>query len=503
MQTDADGHFALSAAPDAMLVITYIGFITQEVAVNGQSALDVSIVELSKDLNEVVVMGYQTQRRSDITGAVSTVNVENVAKQPIGFADQALQGQASGVRVTQSTGQPGDGVVVRIRGVGTINNDDPLFIIDGVPTKDGINFLSANDIATITVLKDASSAAIYGARSSNGVVVITTKGGKAGKSQFSYSGYAGVQTHGALTKMCNSQQYKTLYNEAATNDNASVTNPVLLRPLIPDTLKMANTDWLGAIFQTAPEQSHELSINGGTDKAQYFVSGNYFKQDGIILNSWYERYSMRSKLNVQLTDRMTVGVNTNLSYSNKNSIGSSGDGYGGNGGGVVRYALFRTPAIPIYNSDGSYSDLPQNPNFFGDGYNPVALAEYTDNTERQYRVFGDVFAEYKILKNLKFKTDLGTDLFINQDKTFSRNYGTNLRVNSPSVLAETNTTSANLTWNSTLHYNTVLNGLHNISVLLGTEAITNTTTVQNATDRNFPNQIASLIYLGLGANSPA
>ncbi len=503
VQTDADGHFALSAAPDAMLVISFIGYTTQEVAVNGQSALDVSILEMSKDLNEVVVMGYQTQRRSDITGAVSTVNVEDVAKLPIGFADQALQGQASGVRVTQATGQPGDGVVVRIRGVGTINNDDPLFIIDGVPTKDGINFLSANDIATITVLKDAASAAIYGARSANGVVVITTKGGKAGKPQFNYSGYAGVQTHGALTKMCNSQQYKTLFNEAATNDNASVTNPVLLRPLIPDTLKMANTDWLGAIFQTAPEQSHELSVNGGSDKAQYFVSGNYFKQDGIILNSWYERYSLRSKLTVQLTDRMNIGVNTNLSYSNKNSIGSSGDGYGGNGGGVVRYAFFRTPAIPIYNPDGSYSDLPQNPNFFGDGYNPVALAEYTDNTEKQYRVFGDVFAEYKILKNLKFKTDLGTDLFINEDKTFSRNYGTNLRVNSPSVLAETNTTSANLTWNSTLHYNTVLNGLHNISFLLGTEAITNTTNVQNATDRNFPDQIASLIYLGLGANNLA
>jgi TonB-linked SusC/RagA family outer membrane protein len=499
-QTDVNGQFSLNASANDMLIVSYIGYQTREVAVNGQSTLDVKIEELSKELNEVVVMGYQTQKRSDITGAVSIVNVANVAKQPIGFADQALQGQASGVRVTQSTGQPGDGVAIRIRGIGTINDDNPLFIIDGIPTKDGINFLSANDIATITVLKDASSAAIYGARSANGVVVITTKGGKAGKAQFAYSGYAGVQTHQKLTKMCNAQEYKTLYNEAATNDNANVTNPVLLRPLITDTVKMANTDWLGAIFQTAPEQSHELSVNGGSDKAQYFVSGNYFKQDGIVLNSWYERYSLRTKLNVELSDRANMGVNVNLSYSNKNSVGSSGDGYGGNGGSVIRYALFRTPAIPIYNADGSYSDLPANSNLFGDGYNPVALAEYTDNTEKQFRMFGDIFAEYKILKNLKFKSDLGTDVFVNEDRTFDRNFGTNLRVNSPSVLTEVNTTSENLTWNNTLHYTTVLKGVHTLSFLAGTEAISNTTIAQTASDRAFPTQIPSLIFLGNGAN---
>jgi TonB-dependent starch-binding outer membrane protein SusC len=500
VQTGEDGRFSLSAPENAVLVVSYIGYGMQEIPVNGQSFMEVSIRELSKGLNEVIVMGYQTQKRSDITGAVSIVNVDDIAKLPVGFADQALQGKAAGVRVTQSTGQPGDGVAIRIRGVGSVNNNDPLFIIDGIPTKDGINFLSTDDIASITVLKDAASAAIYGARSTNGVVVITTKGGKAGKSQFNYSGYAGVQTHGSLTKMCDNKEYTTLYNESATNDNAGVINPVLLRPLIPDTLHTANTDWLRAIFQTAPIQSHELSVTGGTDKTQYFVSGNMFKQDGIVLNSWFNRYSMRTKLNMELTDKLSLGVNSNLSYSDKNAVGSSGDGYGGNGGSVVRYALFRTPPIPIYNPDGSYTDLPQYPNFFGDGYNPVALANYTDNTEKQFRVFGDIFAEYKLLKNLKFKTDLGGDVFINEDKVFDRNYGTNLRVNSPSVLTETNTTSENMTWNNTLRYNTVLNGAHNISVLLGTEAISNTTIVQTSSDRNFPNQIPSLIFLGNGAN---
>jgi TonB-linked SusC/RagA family outer membrane protein len=498
VQTDLNGQFSLDASPGDMLVVSFIGYRTREVTVNGQESLDLKIEELSKDLNEVVVMGYQSQKRSDITGGVSIVNVGDMAKQPMGFADQALQGQASGVRVTQATGQPGDGVAIRIRGVGTINNNDPLFIIDGIPTKDGINFLAADDIATITVLKDAASAAIYGARSSNGVVVITTKTGKIGKAQISYSGYAGVQTHGKLTKMVNAAEYKTLFNEAAANDNAITPNPILQRAPIPDSVPMSNTDWLGAIFQTAPMQDHELSVSGGSEKIQYNISGNVYQQDGIILNSRYKRYTLHAKINAQLTDRLSMGVNSNLSYYDKNSLGSSGDGFGGNGGSVVRYALFRDPAIPIKNPDGSYSDLPPNSNFFGDGYNPVAMANYTDNVEKQYRYFGNVFAEYKILKNLVFRSDFGGDVWISQDHTFNNNYGTNFRVNSPNSLVESNTTSVNMLWNNTLRYNKVFHELHNLSFLVGTEAVSNSTLFQTATDRQFPVQIPSLEFMGNG-----
>ena len=501
-QTDTNGNFSLSAAQNAVLVISYIGYRTQEFELNGQSILNVRIEELSKDLNEVIVVGYQSQKRSDITGAVSIVNVSDVAKQPIGFADQALQGKAAGVRITQATGQPGDGIAIRIRGVGTINNNDPLFIIDGVPTKDGINFLAADDIASITVLKDAASAAIYGARSANGVVVITTKSGKIGKPQINYSGYAGVQTHGKLTKMSDAQEYKTLFNEAATNDNAIVSNAILKRKLIPDSIPMANTDWLGAIFQTAPMQDHEISISGGSEKIQYNISGNVYTQDGIIRNSWYNRYSLRAKINTELTDRLSMGINFNLSYSDKNSLGSSGDGLGGNGGSVIRYALFRDPAIPIKNPDGSYSDLPQYPNFFGDGYNPVAMTSYADNREKQYRYFGNVFVEYKILKNLIFKSDFGGDVWISQDHTFSSNYGTNLRVNSPNTLVESNITSQNMLWNNTIRYNKIINDVHSINVLIGTEAVSNSSLFQTASDRNFPIQIRSLEYLGNGLGAP-
>jgi TonB-linked SusC/RagA family outer membrane protein len=499
VQTDIAGRFLIDAPADAVLVISYVGSKTQEVAVNGRLELTVSIQENKADLNEVVVVGYQTQRRSAIAGAVTTVNVDDVAKIPIGFADQALQGQASGVRITQTTGQPGDGLALRIRGVGSVNNNDPLYIIDGVPTQDGINFLAADDIATITVLKDAASAAIYGARSSNGVVVITTKNGKSGKATINYSVYAGVQTHGYLTPMTNAAEYKTLFDEMVVNDNAGLTppNPLIKIP-IPDSIPMANTNWLGSIFRTAPEQDHQLSVSGGTEKTQYNVSGNYFKQDGIILNSWYERYTLRTKLTSEISDHLKIGTNLSFSYYSKNSIGSSGDGLGGNGGSVIRYALFRDPAIPIYSSPGVYSDLPQYPGYFGDGYNPVGLANNTQNNEKQFRGFGDVFAEIKILPNLVFKSDFGGDVLITQDKTFSLNWGTDGRINNPNTLTELQTTSENMVWNNTFRYNKTFNNLHNLNFLVGTEAITNTTLYNSETQQSFPSQVPALEFLGNG-----
>lgn len=499
VQTDGEGKFSIDAPDNTVLIFSTVGYQTQEVLVKGQSSLNIKMVAQNKELNEVVVVGYQSRRRGDLSGAVSVVNVGGISKLPVLSVDQALQGKVPGVRITQNTGQPGDGVVVRIRGVGTINDNNPLFIVDGIPTKDGINFLSSNDIESIVVLKDASSAAIYGSRAANGVVLITTKGGKRGKAQFNYSGYGGFQEHGTLPKMANTAEYVELYNEAADNDNVGVTNPALIRPKIPGGLATSNTDWLKAIFQKGQIQSHQLSVRGGNDKVLYYISGNYLKQDGIIINSWYERYSVLSKLNIDLTDKLSVANNINISYSKKNSIGSSGDGYGGNGGSVVRYALFRTPAIPVFDSAGVYSDLPAYPGFFGDGYNPVALAAKTDNKETQYRLFANLFAEYKITKNLKFKSDIGVDAIITDDKRFYENYGTNLRVNNPSQLNLSTNTNMNIIWNNTLNYNKTFNSIHNVSVLAGTEAITNKNNLHGGTDRDFANQTAQFRFIGNGS----
>ncbi len=499
VQTDAQGKFSIDVPDNGILIFSNVSYKTQEVPVNGQAFLNIKLVAVNKELNEVVIVGYQTQRRSNILGAVTTVNVDNVSKIPIGFADQALQGQTSGVRVTQSTGQPGDGVAIRIRGVGSINNNDPLYVIDGVPTQDGINFLAADDIASITVLKDAASAAIYGARASNGVVVITTKNGKSGKPSISYSVYGGVQTHGYLTPMADASEYKTIFNEMVANDNEGLApnNPLLKRP-IPDSIPMANTDWIGSIFHVAPEQDHELSVSGGNEKTQYSISGNYFRQDGIVLNSWYDRYTIRTKLTSELTERLKIGTTLNFSFYDKNSIGSSGDGLAGNGGSVVRYALFRDPAIPVYASPGVYSDLPQYPGFFGDGYNPVGLANNTNNVEKQFRGFGDVYAEYKIAPNLFFKSDFGGDVFVTRDKTFFMNWGTGGRINNPNTLSENQITSENMVWNNTFRYAKTFKGLHNLSLLAGTEAIANTTLYNSESQQKFPSQVPSLEYLGNG-----
>jgi TonB-dependent starch-binding outer membrane protein SusC len=499
VRTDEGGNFSFSSIPEnSILIISYVGYKTQEVAVNGQTMLQIKIEEDNKGLNEVVVVGYQTRRRGDLSGALSVVNVGGVSKLPVLSVDQALQGKVPGVRITQNTGQPGDGVAVRIRGVGTINDNNPLFIIDGVPTKDDINFLSANDIESMVILKDASSAAIYGSRAANGVVLITTKSGKKGKAQFNYSGYGGFQTHGTLPKMADKSEYVELYNEAADNDNAGVTNPALIRPKIPATIDMANTDWINAIFQKGQMQSHQLSVRGGNDKVLYYISGNYFKQDGIIVNSWYKRYSLLSKLNINLSDKVSIANNINVSYSKKNMIGSSGDGYAGNGGSVVRYALFRTPPIPVYDSLGVYSDLPAHPEFFGDGYNPVALANKTDNKESQYRIFANFYVEYKIIKNLKFKSDVGLDAIITDDKRFDENYGTNNRINNPSRLTVTSSNNINFVWNNTLGYNKTFKAFHNISFLAGTEAISNKNHSHGGTDRDFANQDANFRYIGNG-----
>ncbi len=499
VQTDDNGNFSIDAPEDGTLIISAVGYQDYEMKINRQTSLNIRMKSMNKELNEVVVVGYQNQRRSNVLGAITTVNVDNISKIPIGFADQALQGQASGVRVTQSTGQPGDGVAVRIRGVGSINNNDPLYVIDGVPTQDGINFLAADDIASITILKDAASAAIYGARSSNGVVVITTKNGISGKTSINYSVYAGVQTHGYLTPMATASEFKTIYNEMVANDNAGLAanNPLLKKP-IPDSIQMANTDWIGSIFHVAPEQDHELSVSGGTKKIQYNVSGNYFNQDGIILNSWYKRYTLRSKLTSEVTEKLKVGASISFSYYDKNSIGSSGDGLAGNGGSVVRYALFRDPAIPIYSSPGVYSDLPQYPGFFGDGYNPVGLANNTNNIEKQYRGFGDVFAEYKIAPKLFFKSDFGGDVFQTEDKTFFLNWGTGGRINNPNTLTEGQVTSENMVWNNTFHYNNTFNSLHNLSFLIGTEAVANTTFYNAESQQKFASQVPSQEFFGNG-----
>ncbi|MEZ0610001.1 SusC/RagA family TonB-linked outer membrane protein [Fibrella sp. WM1] len=502
--TDVDGKYRISIADgqNTTLQFSYIGYVSQEVAVTTQSTIDVQLKEEAQSLTEVVVVGYGAQKKSDLTGAVSTVSAKEISRLPLVGVDQALQGKSPGVRVTQNTGAPGEGVSVRIRGTGSINDNNPLYIVDGIPTKDAFSILTPSDIESITILKDASSSAIYGARAANGVVLITTKKGATGSARISFNAYTGLQQHGRLIPMANTDEYVRIYNEAANNDNAEFTNPSLFRKLITPEIQatLPNTDWQKEIFRVAPINNYQMSFSGGTASSRYLISGAYFDQQGIVLNSGYRRYSLKANIDADIAGFIKIGTNLNLTYGERDIIPSSGDGYGGNGGSVVRYALFRTPAIPVYDpTTGDFSDLPARPDLFGDGYNPVGLALKQDNKERQYRAFGNLYGQFQLTKSLIFRTDGGLDLGILNRKRFNENWGTNGRINSPATLTENIGTSTNLTWNNTLNYLKQV-GSHDFSVLVGTEAIRNVGRDLTGSDRSFIDQDPNLRYLGRGAD---
>ena len=507
--TDLDGYYSLVIDPvevtgDSLTIVySFIGFNTYEWTILRDPSTNLTReVVLQEDialLDEFVVVGYGVQKKSDVTGAVSTIKTNEITSLPVTSMSQVLQGKAAGVQVSQTTGAPGDNVTVRIRGIGSINSNSPLYIIDGVPTKDISGILNTEDIESMTVLKDAASAAIYGARAGNGVVIIKTKQGVKGPPAFSYNFYAGFQTHGYLTPMCNTDEYVSIFNEAAANDN---------RDPIPNEIlpQLYNTPWVNEIFQTAFIQNHQLSISGGNENSTYLISANYQQQEGIILNSSYERINLRTSINSNLARWVDVGINMNLVFSDRDIIGGSGDGYGGNGGSVVRYSLFRTPPVPVYEPDGRYSDLPSFEGYprallnmwFGDGYNPVGLANKYDWSAKTYRTFGNLYASFKITENLTFRSDLGIDLTVVDEKRFNENWGTDLRINNPNSLTKGTGIDFTYNWTNTLEYQKTVQEKHRLNVLAGTEAIQNSYHEQVGSDRDFPDQSPNLRYLGNG-----
>lgn len=495
--TNASGEYTLEAPSGSTLLFSYVGYDEKTVQLNGTLPTTIVMDLSTSGLNEVVVIGYGTKKKKDLTGAVSVINSGDVKDIPVGGVDQLMQGKAAGVAVTAQTGAPGDAIAVRIRGVGTINNNDPLYIIDGVPTKDGINEIAPGDIESINVLKDASSAAIYGARASNGVVIITTKKGKSGKARLSFSNYTGIQTAGHLIKMANTDQYVKAFNTAALTDG---------RPLIPtgmlDTLP--NVDWLKETLKPAIITNTHLSVSGGNDNSQFIVSANYFKQNGLINHSSYDRFNIRTSLTSELSKLFTIGTNMNLSYSKKRVVGTSGDGYGaGNpGASVVRYALFRTPATPVYNKSGQFVDLPNPPDFFGDGYNPVAFADATNDNFNYYTVLGDAYLTFTPIKNLTLKSDIGVNLIFTFYKQFFETWGIDRSINSPNSLAQSSMNELNYNWTNTATYEVALGGKNTLTFLAGTEAIKDVVKGISASRQNYVNQGPHFQFLDNGLTNP-
>lgn len=500
--TDVNGEFRMEVAPslkDSTLVFSQIGFALKEVPIGNKTDFAILLKEDLKVLSELIVTGYTAQRREKITGAVSTISAENLVKLPVPSIDQALQGRAPGVVVSQNTGAPGEGVSVRVRGVGSINSgNNPLYVVDGIPTLDITGF-STNDIESLTVLKDASAAAVYGARAGNGVVIITTKSGTKDKPQIRINSQVGIQQASRLIDMANTDEYATIYNQAATADNATKNNPLFYRSLVTDELRagLPDVDYIDAIMRDAILQSHSISISGGENKTRYFISANYFDQEGIIKGSDYKRLSARINISSEVKEWLRTGVNLNIANGTTNLIGSSGDGAGGNGGSVVRYAFFRTPAIPVYDNEGNFTDKPERFDLFGDGFSPVGMLAYNNNKSVNNQLFGKVFLEIKPTEELKFTSNFGLDINHRNQRRFDRNWGTDNRVNDPNQLTVWNNRYITFTFSNFLTYNKEI-GKHNFNFLIGTEAIK----VENydvvANEREFSDQEESLVYLGNG-----
>lgn len=486
--TDLDGNFQLLvASPQAILVVSYVGFEALEIQVNGQPELKLTLNPESKIMKEVVVTGYRREIRSDVSAAITSVKAGEISKLVVAGLDQALQGQAPGVSVTQVTGSPGDDIAVRIRGVGTLGNNNPLYVIDGVPTTGGINMFSLTDIASIEVLKDAAAAAIYGSRAANGVVLITSKRGQAGKPVFEFEAYGGIQEPVNLPELLNAEEYLTMRNEGIANANA-LRNPANQLPLYDLSIldSLPDNDWLDLLFNPAPMQRYSLSARGGSENGSYYISGEYFTQDGIYKGQGFDKYQLRFNGDIG-NKRFRVGNNLVFSHTDRDVINGSGDGYGpGNELSGIRYTLIAAPVFPIRYEDGRYVNVSAelgDPVLYGDGNaNPLVFVENTDWNQKRYRIFGNVFAELTLFEGLKARTTLGGDFQFLREKLFKERLSQ--AIYDPTSLNEGRVFEQNLVWNNTLDFQRDFGG-HRVFTLLGMEAIQNHTDYLGASANNF------------------
>ncbi|MEY4133950.1 MAG: hypothetical protein RL386_300 [Bacteroidota bacterium] len=446
--TDLDGHFELQVADlSATLIFSYTGYAVQEIPLSGQTSLDIVLREESQLLNEVVVVGYGTQRKSDLTGAVATIKSEELQKFAAANVAQALQGKISGVQVSAGSGRPGESPVIRIRGTGTLNNASPIFVVDGL-ILDNIDFLNANDIERMEVLKDASSAAIYGTRGANGVILVTTKkGARSQKARFSFSAYQGMQEVDKKIALANGSEYAQLVNEFSKNIGipAPYPNPEIFG---------RGTDWQDVIFREAPIKNYNLNISGGTDAVTYNISGDVFLQDGVIKSSYFNRYSLRVNNEYNLVKGLKVGHNLSFISSNSNR----------EPGGIVFNAYAADPRVPPVDSLGKYGSTA----FTSNVSNPAAQLEYNSyNRSNGQQINGNLFTEIYPLKNLALRSSMGFNLVNNRGRSFEPKFEVDNRQRNPNsrVFVEASR-FFDWQWENTLNYSRDF-GAHRISVLAG------------------------------------
>ncbi len=499
--TDVDGNFNLNVGDDVQtLVFSYIGYITKSVDLNGRQLLDVTMTADIQALQEVVVVGYGTQKKSVVTGAISSVKSSDLENQQIGRLEQALQGRASGLTIAASSGAPGSTATVRIRGTTSLNEgaSNPLYVVDGVVVgTGGIDYLNPSDIESIEVLKDAASAAIYGARSSAGVILVTTKKGTSGGIRVNYSGYYGSQAPAKKLDLLDATQYATLINEQAVNDGQKA-------PFANPSSFGKGTDWQKLIFDNnARIQNHELSISGGTDRSTFYTSFGFYDQQGIVASeiSGFKRYNIRLNSSHKIKDWLTFGQTLGYSHiNNKSGVNANSDF-----GGPLSSAIMLDPITPVLITDPTvanavpYSTQPVVRDAEG---NPYAISNYIAqqvtnplafiNTRKgNYSwsddIVGNVFVEAEPLKGLKLRSTVGTTLSFNGSENFSPlSYLNSNQISTQTSFARFSGKTLNWNLENTVSYRRV-NGMHDFTVLVGQGAyLDNNSTGLTVTYFNLP-----------------
>lgn len=419
--TDNDGHFTLTVSKGAVIEISSIGYKTQEITVGAQTNFTVTLSEDNEFLDEVVVVGYGSMKKSDLAGASVSMKESDLKGSIISSLDQSLQGRAAGVTAVTISGAPGSSSSIRVRGQATINaNAEPLYVIDGVIVQGGgntgadfglgdalgngkvstispLSTINPADIVSMEILKDASATAIYGAQGANGVVLITTKHGKSGEAKFSYDGMVAMSRQAVRLNMMNLREYAQYYNEMIEEGDIGETNPYYATP----SLLGKGTNWQDEIFRTAWQHQHQLSAQGGSDKVQYYVSGSYMDQQGTIIGSNFNRFSVRTNLDAQLKKWLKLGVNATYAITNDNlKLADSNQG-------LIYYSLTTIPDIPVYDVNGNYSST------IREGYtspNPVALAMMDEILLKRKKLSGNIYAELTPIKHITWRTELGFDM---------------------------------------------------------------------------------------------
>lgn len=400
--TDANGNYQLAVTSEqSILVFNYIGYVKKEVNIGGRTVIDVSLSPDITSLQEIVVVGYGTQKKRDVTGAISSISGEEIREMPVVSASEALQGKVAGLDVVMNGGRPGQGVTVRVRGERSFRaNNSPLYVIDGIPMGGGINEVNPNDIASIEVLKDASATAIYGSRGANGVILITTRRGASGKTVTSYDTYFGQSQRYGKIDMMNGAEYAAFKQAAGVN----------LAPWEQEALdKGISTSYQDLVYRNGHRQDHQLSVSGGTDKTRAYVSANYYNEKGIVPKSGYDRYAFRVNLDHQLNDRIKIGTSSLLSRSLQNW-----------GVHPIWAALELNPLSTPYNDDGTVNFSPD-----GDGVHTNPMASILGPTEDQRkiaRVFSSVYGNIEITRELSYRLNLGTDYNDYRRGTFSSSF---------------------------------------------------------------------------------